>query len=144
VADQATYRVQIPHALQELLEANLGAIASAAVTEGMQFGQQVIMADTPTDETHARQAWTITKAPTPADPSGELSNNLPYILALEYGSEDGKKPWPKPGEKTEYSRSELNAGNITSTQAPAGMVRKNLPAIQAITERAFYGGLPDV
>ena len=56
-----------------------------------------------------------------------LTNNLPYIVKLEFGGYGTKNPV------------DVNAQGF-SKQAPAGMVRINLARFPAQLARAFKGG----
>lgn len=142
--DHADFSISIPPSLRRFLAQDVSQIAADIINEGIGLAQQRIMADTPVDTTDARNSWTITKEATPDDPEARLSNNKPYILALEYGSESGEHPWPYPGEKTEYVSDGLNAGKIASTQAPYGMIRINKPVIKDFIEGELNRRLQDV
>lgn len=63
-----------------------------------------------------------------------LTNNLPYIHALEYGE------YPNPPKKGTYTKGkgyEKRSRGGYSKQAPNGMVRKNLALWPSLLKRAF-------
>ncbi len=130
----ADFEVHISDSLRRLLSMDVGRIAAEAANEAAGYGLQVISADTPVDTGQTRLSWIQSKEATPNDPEAIVSNNKPNVLALEYGSEVGGDPWPGPGPKTEIAANEQNSGTVVSSQAPAGMVRKNLAGIQQVFE----------
>jgi len=75
--------------------------------------RKLVIGATPKDTGEARKSWTGVRK---IEGGYSFISGSPYIGALEYGSEPGQAPWPRPREKTV-----LQEGRIYSKQAPGGI-----------------------
>lgn len=82
-------------------------------------------------ESTPKKTGTTAKAWTPVrkDEGGySFSNPLVQSYFLEYGSEAGKRPWPRANLRTVYTR-----GRVYSSQAPEGITA--LADVEALAQR---------
>jgi hypothetical protein len=79
-------------------------------------------------------AWQVNNYSAPGVIAGIIvSNPMVYGPSLEYGSQEGKKPWPHAGPRTV-----VTGGRIYSSQAPDGILSPMLPTIMSEAAKTVY------